>query len=91
MADLTNNGTLRLTIAAALLLGLTGAAFSQGRHGYGAGAVHPNYQPYGPGAYTENGSIVYVPQNCYVSREQVYRNGQLVWQPLKTCPSPGYR
>lgn len=55
------------------------------------GQVDPNVRPYGPGAYMENGAIVYVPTNCYVSREQVLQNGRLVWRPLRTCPSPGYR
>ena len=55
------------------------------------GQVGPQVRPYGPGAYMENGVVVYVPANCYVSREQVWSNGALVWRPIKTCPSPGYR
>lgn len=56
-----------------------------------AGHVDPMVRPYGPGAYSENGVHVYVPANCYVSREQVWRNGALMWRPVKTCPAPGYR
>ena len=55
------------------------------------GQVDPHIRPYGPGIYMENGVVVYAPANCYVSREQVLQNGALVWRPLRTCPSPGYR
>jgi hypothetical protein len=56
-----------------------------------AGQVDPNIRPYGPGTYSENGFTVYIPANCYVSREQVLLSGRLVWRPIRTCPSPGYR
>lgn len=60
-------------------------------HGPVPGQVDPNVRPYGPGTYSENGFTVYIPANCYVSREQVLIGGRLVWRPVKTCPSPGYR
>lgn len=91
---------MRITIfvgVLALAIGASGAtlAFSakprSTAHVEGVGGAHPNFRPFGPAYYYENGVYVDIPPNCYVSREQRLQDGRLVWRPIRTCPSPGYR
>ena len=78
---------LLASLAALSLVALSPGAEARPRHHHyaEAGELHPNLNPLGPGHYALNGHHVYAGPNCYVSREQVLVNGQLVWRPLSTC------
>ena len=81
-----------LLLIAALTVGsLCAIADSHAQGRRQAPPVTPDAPTYGPGTYTENGFTVHVPRQCYVSREQVLQNGQLIWRPLVTCPFDDYR
>ena len=93
--DFTMMKILQIVASAAIFGAGLGEATAQSNKvraaGSGATGTNPDTRSYGPGTYTEGGSSVTVPRQCYASREQRLEGGRLVWRPLVTCPFDDYR